>query len=52
MSKQFHFDCQACQLGKSLHLFLRTTGHKMLAPFQLIFSDVWGPSPILFSDGF
>jgi histone deacetylase 1/2 len=27
-------------------------GHKTSAPLELIFSDVWGPAPILSSDGF
>ena len=27
-------------------------GHKTLAPLELIFSDVWGPSPMLSLDGF
>jgi len=51
-SKQFHFDCQACPLGKSSRLSLGPTGHKTSAPLELIYSDVWGPSPMLSSDGF
>jgi hypothetical protein len=39
-------------LGKSCRLTLKTTGHQTLAPLDLIFSDVWGPSPMLSSDGF
>jgi hypothetical protein len=27
-------------------------GHQTLAPLDLIFSDVWGPSPMLSSNGF
>jgi histone deacetylase 1/2 len=52
MTKCFNFNCLACLLGKSCHLTLKTTGHQTLAPLDLIFSDVWGPSPMLSSDGF
>jgi histone deacetylase 1/2 len=45
-------ECQACLLGKSLHLSLRPMGHKTTTPLDLIFSDVWGPAPIFSSDGF
>jgi histone deacetylase 1/2 len=51
-SKYFDFNCSACPLGKSSHLSLKTTGHQTQAPLDLIFSDVWGPSPMLSSDGF
>jgi histone deacetylase 1/2 len=44
--------CQACPLGKSSRLSLRPTGHKTSAPFELIFSDVWGRAPMFSSDGF
>jgi hypothetical protein len=44
--------CQACPLGKSLHLSLRPTGHKTTAPLDLIFSDVWGLAFIFSFDGF
>jgi hypothetical protein len=43
---------QTCSLGKSLCLSLRPTGHKPTTPFDLIFSDVWGPALMFFSDGF
>ena len=51
-SKQFNFNCLACPLGKSSRLTLKTTGHQTQAPLDLIFSDVWGPSPMFSSDGF
>jgi histone deacetylase 1/2 len=51
-SKYFDFNCSACPLGKSSRLSLKTTGHQTQAPLDLIFSDVWGPSPMLSSDGF
>jgi hypothetical protein len=51
-SKRFLVQCQACPLGKSLRLSLRLTGHKTIAPLDLIFSDVWGPAPMFSSDGF
>jgi histone deacetylase 1/2 len=51
-TKCFNFNCPASPLGKSCRLTLKTTGHQTLAPLDLIFSDVWGPSPMLSSDGF
>jgi len=44
--------CQACPLGKSSRLSLQLTGHKTTTPLDLIFSDVWGPVPMLSSYGF
>jgi len=51
-SKQFHFDCQDCLLEKLSRLSLGPMGYKTSAPLELIYSDVWGPSPMLPSDGF
>ena len=51
-SRPLNFQCLACPLGKSSHLSLGPTGNKTSASFKLIFSDVWGPAPILSSDGF
>ena len=31
---------------------LGLTGHKACAPFKLVFSDIWGPSPMLSTDGY
>ena len=52
MTKCFNFNCPVCPLGKLCHLTLKTTSHQTLAPLDLIFSDVWGPSPMLSSYGF
>ena len=49
---QFNFNCHVCPLGKSSRITLKTTGHKTRATLDLIFSDVWGPFPMLSSDGF
>jgi histone deacetylase 1/2 len=51
-SRHLNFQCQACPLGKSSCLSLGPTGHKTSTPLELIFSDVWGPAPMLSSDGF
>jgi histone deacetylase 1/2 len=51
-SNQFNFNYPACLLGKSSHPSLKTTGHQTRAPLDLIFSDVWGPFPMLSSDNF
>jgi histone deacetylase 1/2 len=39
-------------LEKSSHLSLGPTSYKTSAPLELIYSDVWGPSPMLSSDSF
>ena len=51
-SRPLNFHCQACPLGKSSRLSLGLTGHQTSAPLDLVFSDVWGPAPMLSSDGF
>jgi len=51
-SRALNFQCPTCPLGKSSRLSLGPTGHKTSAPLELVFSDVWGPAPILSSDGF
>jgi hypothetical protein len=40
--------CQTCSLGKLLHLSLRSSGHKTSTPLDLLFNDVWGPTPMFF----
>ena len=51
-SRPLNFQCPACPLGKSSRLSLGPIGHKTSAPLELVFSDVWGPAPILSSDDF
>jgi len=51
-SRPLNFQCQACLLGKSSCLSLGPTSHQTSAPLELVFSDVWGPAPMLSSDGF
>lgn len=43
--------CHACPLGKSSRLSLPSSPSRSLAHLDLIFSDVWGPSPFLSSEG-
>jgi hypothetical protein len=38
----FTLNCPSCSLGKSSHLSIGLTGHKIIAPLWLVFSDVWG----------
>ena len=40
------FDCMPCQFGKQLALPFNTSVSHALSSFDLIHSDVWGPSPI------
>jgi len=51
-NKRLNFQCQSCPLGKLSRLSLGPTGHKTSAPLELIFSDVWGPTPLFSSDGY
>jgi hypothetical protein len=51
-SRPLNFQCQACSLGKSSRLSLGPTSHQTFAPLELVFSDVWGPTLMLSSDGF
>jgi histone deacetylase 1/2 len=51
-SRPLNFQCQACPLEKSSHLSVGLTDHQTFAPLEFVFSDVWGPAPLLSSDGF
>jgi len=44
--------CQTCPLGKSSRLLLQPMGNKSTAPLDLIFSNVWGLTPMFSFDGF
>jgi hypothetical protein len=43
--------CPACQRGKSHQLPFNMSENKSSVPLELVFSDVWGPSPILSNNG-
>jgi hypothetical protein len=51
-SLHLNFQCQACLLGKSSCMSLGLMGHKTSGPLELIFSNVWVPTPMLSSYGF
>jgi len=51
-SRRSLVQCQTCLLCRSLRLSLRPTGHKITAPLDLIFNDVWGPAPMFSSNSF
>ena len=41
-----NFDCTSCQLGKQLALSFSNSESISNSIFELIHSDVWGPSPV------
>jgi hypothetical protein len=43
--------CSACRRGKSHQLPFSLSDHPSHFPLELVFSDVWGPSPILSNNG-
>ena len=43
--------CSACQQGKSHQLPFTTTNYRSRFPLDLLFVDVWGPSPIASING-
>jgi histone deacetylase 1/2 len=51
-NKRLNFQCQSCHLGKLSRLSLGPTSHKTSAPLKLIFSDVWGLTPLFSSDSY
>ena len=52
-SKMSSLDCESCQFAKHHRLSSSPRVNKRAsAPFQLVHSDVWGPSPILSKPGF
>lgn len=51
-SFRFHNLCMACQLGKSHKLSFPPHINKSTSFLQLIFADVWAPSPFLSSQGY
>ena len=46
-----NFDCVSCQLGKQLVLHFNTSESISTDIFNLIHSDVWGPSSVSSIDG-
>ena len=45
------FDCMPCQFGKQTTLPFNNSVSHALSSFDLIHSDVWGPSPVSTSNG-
>ncbi|CAN0875598.1 Retrovirus-related Pol polyprotein from transposon RE2, partial [Linum grandiflorum] len=43
--------CEPCQFGKSKRLPFPSIHSSSLKPFDLVYSDVWGPSPCLSLNG-
>lgn len=38
--------CTSCQLAKSHRLLFSLSSSRVVAPFDLVYTDVWGPSPL------
>ena len=43
--------CPGCQHGKSHQLLFSLSENKSSFPLELVFSNIWGPSPILSNNG-
>ncbi|CAN0899525.1 Retrovirus-related Pol polyprotein from transposon RE2, partial [Linum grandiflorum] len=43
--------CEPCQLGKSRRLSLSSPHISSSKPFDLVYSDIWGPAPVLSLNG-
>jgi hypothetical protein len=41
------FDCSTCKLGKSKTLPFSSHGSRAIKYFDIIYSDVWGSTPII-----
>jgi hypothetical protein len=48
----FKLSMSSVSIRKSSHMSLGPMGHKTSASFELVFSDVWGPAPMLSLDVF
>jgi len=49
-NKKFH--CNSCHINKSHKLPFSVSSIKTTTPLELLFSDVWGPSPITSVNGY
>ena len=52
MSNKVDNSCSACFSSKSKQLSFSLSSTQINAPIELIYSDVWGPSPICSRNGF
>lgn len=46
-----HFFCKACQMAKIHRLPFNLSQNRATTPFNLVHSDVWGPSPLVSVNG-
>lgn len=51
-NKNNHIFCSACNLGKAHRLFAPLTHTIYRKPFDMIYTDLWDPSPSPYSSGF
>ncbi|XP_010243840.1 PREDICTED: uncharacterized protein LOC104587812 isoform X2 [Nelumbo nucifera] len=51
-SFSYPFVCEACQMGKAHCLSLPSSNTIFSSPLELVFSDVWEPTPTLSNKGF
>lgn len=51
MSNKSHGLCIACQLEKSQQLSFSTLQQSTIAPLEILYSDMLGPSPVYSNDG-
>lgn len=44
--------CEACQFGKMKQAYFPLSDFKSKGPLELVYFDLWGPTPMCSSEGF
>lgn len=44
--------CEFCMCGKMSRQVFSSSSHTSVKPFERISSDVWGPSPVVYTKGY
>ena len=44
--------CNSCPLGKSHIMFSGLSDFRAKSPLEIVYTDVWGPAPLLSNEGY